>query len=105
MIKLPIYQNYSFYYDIYLDKVTYTFSFAWNDIVKSFLFTMESKDETIVFDKIALVPGVDFLKTSGIGELGKLYLIDTQNYIDNEPLQIDDFISRFQLIYVNKDDI
>lgn len=104
MITLPIFQNYQFYYDLFLEDTTYTFEYTWNNIAKTFLCTMK-KNSTIIFEKIALVPGIDFLKTSGVGELGKLTLLDTQEFKNDEPLDITEFKNRFQFIYIQKDEL
>jgi len=104
MTTLPIYQNYKFYYHIYLDDIDFKFTFKWNIIANTFLFSMY-KDEDIIFLNTALVPNVDFLKVSGIGELGKLILLDTQDASQAEPQVIEDFKSRFLLIYSNKEEL
>jgi len=104
MIILPIYQNYKFHYHIYLDNIDLTFYFKWSIAANTFLFSMYRDDE-VLFYNIALVPNVDFLKTVGIGELGNLILVDTQNATQSEPSFIEDFKARFSLIYITKEEI
>jgi hypothetical protein len=104
MIKLPIYQNFKFFYEIFLDDIAYDFDFSWNEFNNTFLISMKKEDKYI-FKDIALVPGVNFLKTTGIGELGILELIDTQVLTQEDPLFMEDFINRFQLIYISVDEL
>ena len=105
MIILPIYQNYKFHYEIMLDDVTYSFEFSWSVLNKTFLVSMKKLDSEYIFRKLALVPGIDLLKTSGIGELGKLRLIDTQDNNEQDPVSIEDFNHRYALVYMSIEEL
>jgi hypothetical protein len=105
MERLPIYQNYKFNYSVYLDDTDYDLEFSWSVANKTFLLSMYKKDGTCIFFKTALVPGIDFLKVSGIGELGALTLLDVQNESAQDPELIEDFQTRYQLIYASNEEV
>ena len=101
MIILPIFNNYHFSYDMQLEKRTYWFAFKYNRAAKTFLMSMRDSDRTL-FKDIALVTGIDLLKTSAAGELGVMFLADMQDFNQHDPEDIGQFVSRFKLAYFTK---
>jgi len=105
MISLPIYQNYKFFYEIDLEEnMAFNFSFEYSEFCNTFLISMQ-KDDEYIFYNLALVPGIDFLQSSGIGELGILSLVDNAKISQENPTQIEDFKKRFSLIYISKKEV
>jgi len=87
-------------FTIDLDNETVDITLRWNETAKFWVMDMKGLTFNLDIKGIALGPGVDILSPFAIRELGRLWIIDTDNLNYNP--DFDNFGNRYQLLYVGK---
>jgi len=105
-LVIPLIPDYSYRFNSILEELNIQFYVRWNIVDAAWYMDLEIVETGTKVNGIKLIGGIDLLKQYAITELGKMFIVDTE-----EKFQEPDFDligDRYKLIYIlkeNADDI
>ncbi len=98
---IPLDPDFSYFFTYVLEELNIQFKVRWNIIDLAWYMDFDIVETETVIKGIKLVGGIDLLKQYAITELGKMFMVDTE-----EKFQDPDFDligDRYKLLYILKE--
>lgn len=93
--------DYSYRFNTVLEELNILFYIRWNIVDLAWYMDLEIIETETIIKGIKLVGGVDLLKQYAIIELGKMFMVDTEEKFQNPDFEL--IGDRYKLIYVLKE--